>query len=340
MLKISATLLLATLVLAGALAACSPVSTLNAFAPAGTHTLTAGVVYGPQPRQLLDVYRPTTAAPPGGWPVVVFFYGGSWNNGQRSDFAFIGEALASRGLVALVADYRLYPAVRYPEFLRDCAIALAWGFDHAGELGGNPSRVYVMGHSAGAYNAAMLALDARWLAPTGHRPSELAGLIGLAGPYDFLPIINPDAQPVFFHPNYPSDTQPLAFASTAAPRSFLGTAKTDSLVNPQRNTVALATRLGAAGVPVTLKLYERVNHLTLAGAFGRPLRWLAPVLDDVVRFVNTPPADFKRPLLGQLPGGAGHLTRSVRALGVDSGPLSGDESGLKGLLAGSSAGQP
>ena len=290
MLKISALLLLATLVLAGALAACSPVRTLNALVPAGTHTLTAAVVYGPLPRQLLDVYRPTTAAPPGGWPVVVFFYGGSWNSGQRGDYTFVGEALASRGLVALVADYRLYPAVRYPEFLHDCAAALAWGLGHAGELGGNPSRVFVMGHSAGAYNAAMLALDARWLAATGHSPRELAGFIGLAGPYDFLPIINPDAQPVFFHPNYPSDTQPLAFASAAAPRSFLAAPKTDALVNPQRNTVGLATRLAAAGVPVTLKLYERVNHLTLAGAFARPLRWLAPVLDDVVSFVNAPPA--------------------------------------------------
>lgn len=288
MLKTPVLLLLASLVLVGALTACSPVRTLNALLPAGTHTLTADVVYGPLPRQLLDVYRPTTAAPPGGWPVVVFFYGGSWNSGQRADYTFVGEALASRGLVALVADYRLYPAVRFPEFLRDCAAALAWGLGHAGELGGNASRVFVMGHSAGAYNAAMLALDARWLAATGHSPHELAGFIGLAGPYDFLPIINPDVQPVFFHPDYPSDTQALAFASAAAPRSFLAAPQTDSLVNPQRNTVGLAARLAAAGVPVTTVLYPWVNHLTLAGAFGRPLRWLAPVLDDVVSFVNAP----------------------------------------------------
>ena len=286
MLKISALILLVALGLAGGLAACAPMTALNALAPASTHTLNAGVAYGSGPRQMLDVYRPTTAAPPGGWPVVVFFYGGSWNSGRRSDYAFVGEALASRGMLALVADYRLYPAVRYPDFLRDCAAALAWGLDHAGEWGGNAQRVYVMGHSAGAYNAAMLALDARWLAQTGHTPSELAGFIGLAGPYDFLPITNVDAQPVFFHPNYPSDSQPLAFANTTSPPSFLGAAKTDSLVNPQRNTVALATRLQAAGTPVSLKLYERVSHITLVGALARPLRWLAPVLDDVVGFVN------------------------------------------------------
>ncbi len=288
MLKKPLLILLAALGLAASLAACAPVAVLNALAPASTHTLTAGLAYGAGPRQVLDVYRPSSAAPPGGWPVVVFFYGGSWNSGQRGDYAFLGEALASRGMLALVADYRLYPAVRYPDFLHDCAQALAWALGNAGSLGGNPRRVHVMGHSAGAYNAAMLALDARWLAPTGHRPAELAGFIGLAGPYDFLPITNADAQPVFFHPNYPSGSQPLAHASAAAPRSFLAAAKTDALVDPGRNTMGLAARLQAAGAPVTLKLYTGVNHLTLAGAFAQPLRWLAPVLDDVASFVLAP----------------------------------------------------
>jgi acetyl esterase/lipase len=286
MLKTLLLIVLAACALLGGLVACSPITALNALAPASTHRVTAGIAYGDGLRQRLDAYSPTTAAPAGGWPVVVFFYGGSWNSGERADYAFVGEALASRGVLVLVADYRLYPEVRYPDFLRDCALALAWGLDHAASLGGNPKRVLVMGHSAGAYNAAMLALDARWLGATGHAPSELAGFIGLAGPYDFLPITNVDAQPVFFHPNYPSDSQPLAFASTAAPRSFLGAAKTDSLVNPQRNTVGLATRLQAAGAPVVLKLYERVNHTALIGVFAAPLRWLAPVLDDVAGFVN------------------------------------------------------
>jgi acetyl esterase/lipase len=146
-----------------------------------------------------------------------------------------------------------------------------------------------MGHSAGAYNAAMLALDARWLKATRHTPRELAGFIGLAGPYDFLPIENPDAKPVFFHPDYPPGTQPLEHASRAAPRSFLGAPRQDSLVNPQRNTQGLATRLQALKVPVTVRFYDRVRHTTLLGSFGAPLRWLAPVLDDVAGFVNGPP---------------------------------------------------
>jgi acetyl esterase/lipase len=268
-----------------ALSACAPTALFNALAATGSHTRVTDIAYGDHPRQRLDLYAPAGAAPAGGWPVVVFFYGGSWNSGERAQYSFVGAALASRGILTLVADYRLYPEVRFPDFLSDSARALAWGLAHAAERGGNPRRVFVMGHSAGGYNAAMLALDGRWLAATGHAPRELAGFIGLAGPYDFLPIINPDAQPVFFHPDYPPDTQPMAFASAAAPRSFLAAGKNDSLVDPERNTGALAARLSAAGVPVSLHRYAKVSHITLLGAFGLPLRWLAPVLNDVAGFV-------------------------------------------------------
>jgi len=281
--------LLAAVALAGVLVALAPAKLLNALASSNTHTVSRGASYGPGARQLVDVYRPARAAPRGGWPVVVFFYGGSWNRGERADFAFVGEALASRGILTMVADYRLYPEVRYPEFLKDGATAVAWALTHADRLGGNPQRVFVMGHSAGAYNAAMLALDPRWLKATGHAPRELAGFVGLAGPYDFLPIENPDVQPVFFHPDYPAGTQPLQHASRGAPRSFLGAAASDKLVNPQRNTQALATKLQALGVPVTLKFYDHASHMTLIAAFGAPLRWLAPVLEDVAAFVNGPP---------------------------------------------------
>lgn len=268
-----------------ALGACAPLTVLNALAATGGHKRVADVAYGSLPRQRLDLYVPGDVAPARGWPMVVFFYGGSWNSGERAQYGFVGAAMASRGILTVVADYRLYPEVRYPDFLADSAQALAWCLTHAADHGGDPKRVFVMGHSAGGYNAAMLALDKRWLAATGHTPNELAGFIGLAGPYDFLPMTNRDAQPVFFHPNYPPDTQPMAFASASAPRSFLAAGRTDALVNPERNTAALAARLSAAGVPVSLHRYEHVNHVTLIGAFGLPLRWLAPVLDDVAGFV-------------------------------------------------------
>ncbi len=276
----------AIVVTLGVLLASAPSATLNAIASIDTHRVAQALPYGPLPRQRLDVYAPRVAAPPGGHPVVVFFYGGSWNRGERADYRFVGESLASRGVLSLVADYRLYPEVRYPDFLADCALALAYGLREASRLGGNPQRVFVMGHSAGAYNAAMLALDPGHLAPTGHSPKSLAGWIGLAGPYDFLPMTNPDAQPVFFHPNYPSGTQPIHFASKHAPRSFIAAPLHDALVNPQRSSVGLATQLRNAGVAVELKLYSRVDHMTLVAALTWPLTRLAPVLDDVVAFVH------------------------------------------------------
>ncbi len=286
-------ILAALLLLVGVgLAACAPVRALNVLAAAGPgHTLSEGVAYGALPRHRLDIFTPRVAAPPGGWPLVVFFYGGSWNTGERADYRFVGTALAARGVVTLVADYRLYPEVRYPDFLRDSALALAWGLREAARLGADPKRVFVMGHSAGGYNAAMLALDARWLAATGHAPTELAGWIGLAGPYDFFPTDNPDAQPVFFHPDYPPKAQPIEFAavSASAPRTFLGAPVHDRLVSPTRSTQALAIGLQAAGVPVTLRMYERASHVTLIGAFAWPLRAIAPVLDDVSAFIAAAP---------------------------------------------------
>lgn len=269
------------------IAACAPAATLNAVIPSSDYSLQDGVAYGQLERQKLDIYTPHTIAPAGGWPVVVFFYGGSWVNGNRADYRFLGEALASHGILTLIADYRLYPDVRYPDFLLDCAQALSFGLEHARRQGGNPQRVFVMGHSAGAYNAAMLALDPRWLASTGHQPTELAGWIGLAGPYDFLPINNLDVRPVFFYPNYPTDSQPIDYVSANSPASFLGAASTDDLVNPTRNTLSLAKHLQDAHVPVTLHQYSGVNHITLMASIARPLRWLAPVLDDVVNFIDT-----------------------------------------------------
>ena len=282
-----------------ALAACSPTAVLNALAPRDTVTITRDVAYAGGARRRLDIYRPTAAAPAAGWPVAVFFYGGSWNEGERADYRFVGEAFASRGIVALVADYRLHPEVSYPDFLADSAKALAWGLDHARGLGGDPRRVFVVGHSAGGYNAAMLALDSRWLRAEGHALPELAGWVGLAGPYDFFPSRNPDVQPVFHHPDYPAGGQPIEHATASALPAFLGAARNDRLVDPQRSTVGLARRLEAAGTPVTLRLYEGVSHTTLIGAFAAPLRFLAPVLDDVSRFIlDAPPARAAPPAGG------------------------------------------
>ncbi|MEP7140961.1 MAG: carboxylesterase family protein, partial [Caldimonas sp.] len=92
-----------------ALAACSPLTALNALARTDTYRPTLDVAYGALARRRLDVYTPKVLAPPEGWPVVVFFYGGTWVSGERADYRFMGEALAERGILTVVADYRLYP---------------------------------------------------------------------------------------------------------------------------------------------------------------------------------------------------------------------------------------
>jgi acetyl esterase/lipase len=269
------------------LAGCSPVRLLNAGVD--ERLVQRDLAYGTDPRQRLDLYQPPSsqARPADGWPVVVFFYGGSWNDGERADYAFVGNALASRGLLTLVADYRLYPQVRYPQFLNDCAQATVWALANAATQRGDAQRLFVMGHSAGAYNAAMLALDRRWLQAAGSSPDRLAGWLGVAGPYDFIPIKNPKVKPVFHHPDVPPESQPIRHVSAGAPRSFVAAAASDSLVDPQRNSVQLATALKGAGVPTTLKLYEHNNHFTVIGAIAPPLRFLAPLLDDVEAFVKS-----------------------------------------------------
>ena len=269
------------------LSACSPVKLLNALTPDSTFDKAAGIAYGDDPRQKLDVYVPRHALPDA--PVVVFFYGGSWNSGAREDYNFVGEALASRGIVAVVADYRLYPQVRYPLFLQDAARAVAWTKAHIREFSGNPQRLYLMGHSSGGYNAAMLALDGDLLAAAGMSPKDLRGWIGLAGPYDFLPIENPAVRPVFFWPDSPPQSQPINHVSRDAPPALLIAASKDDLVNPTRNTGGLAHKLRAAGMPVQDFYYSRPNHITLVATLSRPLRGLAPVLDQVVGFIKHTP---------------------------------------------------
>jgi acetyl esterase/lipase len=271
-----------------ALAGCSPLTALNALSPDGASDRAVDIAYGDGPRRKLDVYRPHNAHGPA--PVVVFFYGGNWVSGDRGDYAFVGRALASRGIVVVIADYRLYPEVSYPDFLHDAAQAVAWTARQVAGYGGDPKRLYVMGHSAGAYNAAMVALDQRWLAEQGMAPSALRGWIGLAGPYDFLPVENPTTRPVFHYPDTPPESQPIRHVSATSPPALLIAARSDKLVNPSRNTGHLAAALRAQQVPVQEIYYDKVSHVTLVASIATPLRWLAPTLDDVAAFVLKPDA--------------------------------------------------
>jgi acetyl esterase/lipase len=259
----------------------SPTDLLNLAARRGRFQLATSIAYGEGPRQTLDVYRPRVNEPA---PAVVFFYGGAWQSGHKETYLFVAAALAERGIVAVVPDYRLYPQVRFPAFIEDAALSIAWVKRNAADIGVDPARVFVMGHSAGAYIAAMLGLDRRWLAGVGLAAKrDLAGLIGIAGPYDFLPLED-DTLKVIFHGGT-ADTQPMTFVSGGEPPALLVTGRRDETVDPG-NTWRLARRFLEAGSDAQVIEYARVGHRGVIGAFARPLRFLAPVLADVESFVR------------------------------------------------------
>ncbi len=268
---------------AAGLAGCSPVDLLNATVPDTGVSVVHGLAYGPDPRQRLDVYR---AAGDGARPVVVFFYGGSWRAGRRSEYPFVAEPLARQGFVVVVADYRLYPQVEFPAFLQDCALAVAWTLAHAGEHGGDAGRVVIAGHSAGAYNAVMLGLDPALLRRVGVARSAIAGVVGIAGPYDFLPITDPAVIPVFASVQDGPTSQPITYVDGRNPPMLLLAGTADETVNPQ-NTVSLARAIRAHGGPVEMRLYPGVGHIGIVIAFAPLFRGKAPVLADVSSFVRS-----------------------------------------------------
>jgi acetyl esterase/lipase len=277
-------MVLCAVLAAALLASCSPLALVNAGVPSDTYYAANDIAYGPDARQRLDVYRPAHAVSPA--PVVVFFYGGNWNSGDRKDYLFVGEALAAKGFVAVVPDYRLYPQVRFPGFLADSAHAVRWIMDHIAEYGGDPQRVFVMGHSAGAYNAAMLALNPEYLKAAGVDPKRIRGMIGLAGPYDFLPLTGRVTREVFGYPDTPVTTQPIHFASSASPPVLVITGAEDDVVDPG-NSVRLGASLKEHGVFVREIVYPKLGHRSLIGALAAPLRsHYGPVLEDVSAFVN------------------------------------------------------
>jgi acetyl esterase/lipase len=235
------------------------------------------LAYGPDARQKLDVYAP--AGPRRDLPVIVFFYGGSWQGGNRAEYLFAAAVLARQGFVVMVPDYRVHPTVKFPAFLQDCAAAVGWAFGNAAAHRGDPAAVFLLGHSAGAYNAVMLALAPDLLDPR----YQLAGVLGLAGPYDFLPLKDPVLKRIFAPEDRIAQTQPINFARADAPPMFLATGAWDVTVMP-RNTTALAARLRALGAPVETRIYPKLGHIGIILAFLPYLAWRAPVLKDVSAF--------------------------------------------------------
>lgn len=269
-------------VLAALASACSPSGLLNATVPSSGVSITHDVAYAEGPRHTLDIYRPNASAGP--LPLIVFLYGGSWRMGSKATYPFVALPLAARGAVVVVPDYRLYPEVMFPDFLRDNAAAVAWAASHAGSLGADPHSVFVVGHSAGAYNAAMLALDPRWLAGAGYDRARLAGVAALAGPYDFLPMTDPDIIPVFAPVDDGPASQPVSYVDGRNPPLLLLAGDADTIVQP-RNTTSLTARVRSAGGLVESKLYPGTGHIGIITAFAPLFSGRAPVLDDVWQFI-------------------------------------------------------
>jgi acetyl esterase/lipase len=272
---------------AAATTACSSADFLDALVPESGYRLVADRRFRQGPRGCLDLYLPEKASVPA--PTVVFLYGGSWRSGEKRSYRFVGQALASRGYAVAIPDYRLFPEVRFPAFLEDNAAAVAWIADHASEFGLDPARLFLMGHSAGAYNAAMLSLDRRWLGASGIDPRrDLGGFIGLAGPYDFLPL---DADVAAILGSAPDlrDTQPISFVAGGEAPMLLATGLADTVVRPE-NSVQLSQAVRAQGGRAELKTYPGIGHIRLVADIATPLQTeRVPVVEDIVAFLRANP---------------------------------------------------
>ena len=262
---------------------------LNATDQRGGITVHRDIVFDDTHALALDVYTPKQAKDA---PVVVFFYGGTWVRGERAWYRFVGTALAAHGVVAVIPDYRKYPQVTLNGFMQDAAGAVAWTHAHAAELGGSANDVFVMGHSAGGQIAALLATDPAWLAVHGLEPSDLAGLIGLAGCYDFVPVPDDDEDMIAaFGPTPETQRrgQPVSFVQGNEPPMLLLRGVDDREVVPT-NAISMTRAMDARHEDVTLKLYPDVGHGAVLFALSRPMRGDAPTLSDMLAFIHAHPA--------------------------------------------------
>lgn len=242
------------------------------------------VAYGDDARQKLDIYLPKQNTA-GGSAVLIFFHGGSWHDGAREGYGFLGRAFAARGLVTVIADYRKAPNVRFPAFVQDTASAIAWVHANISKYDGDADRIFVMGHSAGAHIAMMTTLDSQWLAAQNLSPAIIKGMIGLAGPYDFLPLTSDSSKIALGQWPDLTETQPITYARGDAPPLLLLTGDKDTVVKP-RNSKILSEKIQALGGQQQLRIYPNVDHADIIMAVARPFRQKAPVVADVLNFIQ------------------------------------------------------
>jgi acetyl esterase/lipase len=262
---------------------CNRFLLLDMMVPSTGYRATTDFSYGDLPRQKLDVYQPRSVKSNG--IIVIFFYGGTWSNGEKRNYRFVGEALSSKGFIAVLPNYRLYPNVTFPAFVQDGARAVRWVHDHARDIGGDPQHVFLMGHSAGAHIASLITLDPRYLAGVGLDRSAIRGFVGLAGPYDFK--VGKDLWPIFSidsttQPVNPA-IQPINWVDGHEPPMLLLQGSSDNVVDPD-NATRLADRIKKMGGKVQVIFYPGIEHIGIVLALSSPFRWLAPVLKDATEF--------------------------------------------------------
>lgn len=250
----------------------------------GTYPVAEGVLFGSH-GQSLDIWAPNAMPADDKLPVVIFWYGGGWAKGDRTSYAFAGRALAREGFLVVIPDYRKVPDVHFPAFLDDGAQAVRWVQDNIAQYGGDPERMAFMGHSAGAYEAVMLALDSKRLVAAGVDPAKVKAAVGLSGPYDFYPFDSPRSIAAFSQWPRPKETQPITFARTDAPPLLLVTSDGDETVRP-RNANNLGARLREFGAPVEVTNYGPLDHEEIVMALSVPFRAKGPVLADSTAFLK------------------------------------------------------
>lgn len=255
---------------------------INLLVSRAGYCIHQGLAFGPEPRQKLDIYVPSELAAPSA--VVLFFYGGGWQGGDRANYRAFGQAFASAGMVTVVADYRLYPEVKYPGFVEDAAGAMAFVRAHAAQYGGDPDRIFLAGHSAGAYNAVMLASEPKFLAARGGNLDWIRGVIGIAGPYNFLPMRDPIYVDMF-HGTNNTDSMPVHHVDGPRPPMLLISGSADRTVKLS-NTNDMSERLKSFGSDVRVIFYKGVGHVGVILSLVRGFRGLAPLRRDMIEFIR------------------------------------------------------
>ncbi len=250
----------------------------------GVERVGNGIAFSPETGLKLDVWSQTS---PGKAtkPVIIFFYGGGWANGERDHYGWAGKAFAAKGFVAVVPDYRKVSQVRFPAFVEDGAEAVKWVRDNIAKYGGDPRRITIAGHSAGAHIAVLLTLDKHYLSDIGVNPKIIRATVGLSGPYDFLPLDSRRSINAMSAWPRLEETQPINFARADAPPIMVVTSTEDDTVKP-RNAILLSEKLNSLGAYVIFKVYQGLNHEGVAMALSKPFRGSAPVLDDMTAFLN------------------------------------------------------